>query len=70
MVDGNDVKVRYVVAGEIETLDTPYGQLTHRSLCSLMIIQTPGANLNFGLHPRLIINSFSSKKEITYGFLH
>ena len=63
MVDGNDVKVRYVVAGELETLDTPYGRLDAQRFMLTDDNQDPKRQFEFWLAPSLDYQLVQLKKR-------
>ena len=63
MVDGNDVKVRYVVAGELETLDTPYGRIDAQKFMLTDDNPDPESQFEFWLAPSLDYQLVHLKKR-------
>ena len=63
MVDGNDVKVRSVVAGEIETLDTPYGRIDAQKFMLTDDNPNPKRQFEFWLAPSLDYQLVQLKKR-------
>ena len=63
MVDGNDVKVRSVVAGEIETLDTPYGRIDAQKFMLTDDNPDPKRQFEFWLAPSLDYQLVQLKKR-------
>ena len=63
MVDGNDLKVRYVVAGELETLDTPYGRIDAQKFMLTDDNPDPKRQFKFWLAPSLDYQLVQLKKK-------
>ena len=63
IVDGNDVKIRYVVVGELETLDTPYGQIDAQKFMLTDDNPDPKRQFEFWLAPSLDYQLVQLKKR-------
>ena len=67
MLDGNDVRRRSLVTGELEALDTPYGPMEARKFILENDTPDPKRKFQFWLAPRLITNLLNLKNGTRNG---
>ena len=70
MLDGNDIKARSVVSGEVETLDIPYGQIKAQKFTLTDDNPDPKRKFEFWLAPSLDYQLVKLEKRDNKRLLH